>query len=180
MLKKTILAVAQATASLLPFSAVASTLDPSNTLVDGGSYNMLGSNFFGETFLTADGAGTRSFTFNNYNGVSANIALTVATVSALSEKFLGGLTFTWLLSGVTLSVAEAITNFSGTLNNTILAGSSDTLVITYGDPVVRSGLGGRANFTVSLDAAPVPLPAGGLLLMGALGGLAALRRRKSV
>ena len=34
-----------------------------------------------------------------------------------------------------------------------------------------------ANLT---NMAPVPLPAGGLLLLGGLGGLAALRRRKSV
>jgi hypothetical protein len=33
-----------------------------------------------------------------------------------------------------------------------------------------------ANFS---DASPVPLPAGGLLLIGALGGLALIRRRKS-
>lgn len=31
---------------------------------------------------------------------------------------------------------------------------------------------------LSMDVAPVPLPAGGLLLAGALGGLAALRRRR--
>jgi hypothetical protein len=34
------------------------------------------------------------------------------------------------------------------------------------------------DLVVRVDVAPVPLPAGGLLLIGALGGLAALRRRK--
>jgi hypothetical protein len=40
---------------------------------------------------------------------------------------------------------------------------------------------GAANATMAgnVDVAPIPLPAGGLLLIGAIGGLAALRRRKS-
>ncbi len=37
-----------------------------------------------------------------------------------------------------------------------------------------------AKLTVSYDPSPVPVPAAGLLLLGALGGLAALRRRRSV
>ena len=37
-----------------------------------------------------------------------------------------------------------------------------------------------ATLTVYGTPAPVPLPAGGLLLLGGLGGLAAMRRRKSV
>lgn len=40
------------------------------------------------------------------------------------------------------------------------------------------GTGGSANFKVSIDIAPVPLPAAGMLLVGALGGLGAMRRRK--
>jgi hypothetical protein len=180
MFNKTIMAAAFGALALLPLGASASTLDTSNTIMDGGSYNMIGSNFFGETFLTADVGGSRSFTFNNLNTVDQNIALTVATVSALAEKFTGGVTFTWLVSGLSLVVADSVTNFSGALDNVIAAGSSDTLVVTFGDPEKRTGNGGRANFTVSLDASPVPLPAGGLLLVAGLGGLASLRRRKSV
>ncbi len=35
------------------------------------------------------------------------------------------------------------------------------------------------DLVIRIDVAPIPLPAGGLLLIGALGGLAALRRRKT-
>ena len=38
----------------------------------------------------------------------------------------------------------------------------------------------KAAFEMALSPVPVPVPAAGLLLIGALGGLAALRRRKTV
>lgn len=43
------------------------------------------------------------------------------------------------------------------------------------------GAGADLAFSITLDEnmSPVPLPAGGLLLIGAIGGLAALRRRKT-
>ena len=138
MLKQKLMIAALTALSFMPLAATASTLDPSNTLVNGGSYNMLGSNFFGETFLTADGAGTRSFTFTNYNSVSANIELMVATVSALAEKFTGGVTFSWLSGGASLVVGQAMTNYVGALSHVIAAGTSDTLVVAFGNPEVRT------------------------------------------
>ena len=154
---------------------------------------MVGAFYFGESFTTPDSAGTRSFTFVNNNAFSANIMVTFASVSALAEKFIGGVTFKWLGSNVSFSVAEATASISspaGQLDNTISANGSDTLLVTFGDPIQRTGgpTAGKPprsktaswNITLSSDVAPVPLPAGGLLLVGALGGLAALRRRKSV
>ncbi len=41
-------------------------------------------------------------------------------------------------------------------------------------------IGDQAAFEFAVAPVPVPLPAGGLLLLGALGGIAALRRRRSV
>lgn len=41
------------------------------------------------------------------------------------------------------------------------------------------GKKGRSNATIFANIAAVPLPAGGLMLVGAVGGLAALRRRRT-
>ena len=48
----------------------------------------------------------------------------------------------------------------------------------FDDSSTGAGVG-YANFSFDQVAAPVPLPAAGFLLIGALGGLAALRRRKA-
>jgi hypothetical protein len=64
--------------------------------------------------------------------------------------------------------------FSGNVNNSVLVTISglsfDTMVVGAGNPAFEF-----ANLTV----APVPVPAAGLLLVGALGGLALARRRKA-
>jgi hypothetical protein len=48
--------------------------------------------------------------------------------------------------------------------------------------LATDGILGSSNGTIfgNTDVAPVPLPAGGLLLIGAMGGLTVLRRRKSL
>ena len=182
MFRTKILAAALTAATMLPLAAGASTLNPASNISNGGSYDMLsGPFFYGETFKNADAAGFRDFTFTNSNIAAMNLILTTATVNALAEKFSGGISFTWLTSGLNLIVSQSATVFAGTLNNMIGAGSSDTLRIAYGDPMDRvAGHKGHATFNVNLDASPVPLPAGGLLLAGALAGIAALRRRKSL
>ena len=184
MLQRKIMAAAIGIVALLPMAAVASTINPSSNIATGGSYDMLGgAYFYAEAFNSSDVAGSREFTFTNGNTVSENLLLTTATVNTLSEMFTGGVTFKWLTSGLTLFVNQAATHFSGSLDNMIAADSSDTLRISYGDPRKRTRREGIANFSVEFDASevsPVPLPAGGLLLLGALGGLTALRRRKSV
>jgi hypothetical protein len=45
--------------------------------------------------------------------------------------------------------------------------------------VLREDHGGATGYDVSVTASTVPLPAGGLLLLSALSGVAALRRRKT-
>ena len=85
---------------------------------------------------------------------------------------LGGLSTPWMSEGVSGDY------FQGTYSAVLNAGSYlFSLEVTHGAEGFTSG-GAYAAFDVV--PTPVPLPAGGLLLMGALGGLAVLRRRKSV
>jgi hypothetical protein len=182
MLNKTILAAALSVAMALPFGAGAATLNPANTIDDGGSYDMVGAYFFAEAFTRSDVGGTREFTFMNLNSNSQNMLLSTATVNTLSAFFKGGITFEWLQSGLSLFSGPQTTNFSDSLNNIIAANGSDTLRITFGDPKRRdnSSVSDTAHFSVQFDGSPaaVPLPAGGLLLISAIAGIAALRRRR--
>lgn len=183
MINARLLVTALAAAVAMPLLANASTVNPSSDIVNGGTYDMFGPHFYAEAFGNIDGAGTREFTFTNSDTANQNLILTTATVNALATMFTGGVTFEWLTSGMSLFAAQAKTNFSGEINNMIAANSSDTLRVTYGDPARRPGSSdsGNAHFSLEFDATPatVPLPAGGLLLMGALGGIAALRRRRN-
>lgn len=66
---------------------------------------------------------------------------------------------------------------NGTFSFSVTGGHNYGFYMVATDGVLGSGQG----FVVGdVDVAAVPLPAGGLLLLGALGGIAALRRRKSV
>ena len=178
MLRMKLLAAALGVATMLPVAASAVTFDPLNTLVDGGSYDIFADPlFFNSSYVNADVAGTYKFTFTNLTTTAVTAAVTVGTVNQFLLKFgLTGVTFTWLTGGNTATIA---TNVSGSITlDTVIAGlGSDTLKVAFGDPTQRR-TNGRG--TIDLSVAAVPLPAGGLLLLGALGGIAALRRRKAV
>ena len=178
MLRMKLLAAALGVATMLPVAASAVTFDPLNTLVNGGSYDIFADPlFFNSSYLHADVAGTYKFTFTNLTTTAVTAAVTVGTVNQLLLKFgLTGVTFTWLTGGNTATIA---TQVSGNVTlSTVIAGlGSDTLQVAFGDPTQKRKLG---RGTIDLSVAAVPLPAGGLLLLGALGGIAALRRRKAV
>lgn len=183
MLNFRTLAAALSAAGLIPFGAGASTINPASDIASGGIYDMLGAHFYAEAFTRADGGGFRDFTFTNADGSAQNMLLTSATVNALTTMFKGGVTFEWLESGLSIFSGQGKRHFSGELDNTIAANGFDTLRISFGDPKRRrdAAEGGLAHFSVAFEAtpAPVPLPAGGLLLLSALGGIAMLRRRRN-
>jgi hypothetical protein len=159
--------------AMLPAAASAVTLDTTNNIGDGGNYDIFGGPyFFGASFDGTDGAGVFAFNFFNGSATDKTVGVTIGTVlqTAFSAVFTSGVTAEWLNGGSAFIPQGVTSTFEIT---TLLApGTADTLKVTYGDVVG----GGRAD--IDLVIAAVPLPAGGLLLIGALGGLAALRRRK--
>ena len=71
------------------------------------------------------------------------------------------------------------TNAAATLNFSFTGGPFDTLRFVDTSPV-RPGTTTGGWDIASVRVTPIPLPAGGLLLLGGLAGLAGLRRRKPV
>lgn len=74
-------------------------------------------------------------------------------------------------------------SFLGNVNNALSTGNSFAFAGTF-DQIklvdISPVFSGRDGFDVdAISVSPVPLPAAGLMLLGALGGIAALRRRKA-
>jgi hypothetical protein len=174
-MKKLLAGLALALLTTVPAQAVT----VSGNIAPGATVDVLSGPYdFNAEFLNSDGAGSFQFTFTNTTSSYVATTVSFATVNQgvlgrLAYFFTGGATFTWLGSGDTHTVAQgALDSFD--LFTSIAAGGSDTLVITFGDPVGVGNVGPDIDFTV---LAQVPVPAGGLLLLGGLAGLAALRRR---
>ena len=164
-------------------AAEAATLSPDNTIVSGNMYDInLGPYFFDVAMTRTDGILSYTFTFENTSATAQTFGASVATVLQSTAQFLGGMTAAWT-NGDAVAIAQGtggISDPSRTQGFSIFtqldAGESDTLTLFFGDTASTS-VRGRAGLQMTVAA--VPLPAGGLLLIGAIGGLAALRRRKA-
>jgi hypothetical protein len=152
--------------------------------------------------VVVPGSGTTNYEFDWFGGLGQidgidltfedTWSLTLATASTVSftatDDFVVGDAFELLLDGlITPWTTTGITSggfFQGTFLAPLTAGSylfslqvSQLAIDTANGAPFRTG-GALASFSVTPTV--VPLPAGGILLIGALGMLAALRRRKSV
>ena len=128
---------------------------------------------YGVTFADSDLAGTLDFLLVNDSLSDVLVEISTTVNQGSSWGFATGVDL-WMDGSIDFAegVATGKTEF-----RTILAEDSLEYVIAYGDPSV-GGQFGNPNITVTV-VNPIPVPAAGFLLLGALGGLAALRRKKS-
>ena len=128
------------------------------------------------------------FRFTFKNDSSTDVAITTV-MGSIFEGFLGDfglpLSISWVQSGMSAVFSPtklaSLTTFD--FDTVIGANSSDTLRVSYGGftgPADAKGpVQGTIDLSVSGAPSPVPLPAAGWLLFAGLGGIAALKRKKS-
>lgn len=136
---------------------------------------------FAATFGNLDGAGNLCFNFNNTSSTAAMVTIASATVNqGPTWGFLNGVQLFSAQSGPApiWTVAQGAT-VGSSFSFTIAALSAIFFDFSYGDPY-STKVNNKPQINFSVDATPVPVPAAGLLLLAALGGLTAMRRRKTV
>lgn len=138
---------------------------------------------YGDVFIglvtASGGAGSWQVEFDAI--VDPLLASALATIGGNQLSTFSNLVMSWVaVSDGFVLASTSVTPSSISLDTTFSAcgvfcfdDSKQWLLFTWDDSMKGAGF----DFEV---VAPVPVPAAGLLLLGALGGLAALRRRKTV
>ncbi|WP_126975459.1 VPLPA-CTERM sorting domain-containing protein [Frigidibacter oleivorans] len=121
-------------------------------------------------FLTFTGEGTGYLSY----GIEVNLVFDGPEPFTLTASGSGsGLLLSGSIIGGTLMWDDSVpATFTLSDGSMVTIDFKDHAALTLGGTTTSSGF-------ITVTPAPVPLPAGGLLLVGALGGLALLRRRKA-
>ncbi len=139
-------------------------------------------------------SGWDEFSFLDVGSAASKIydfTVTTAATLKITDAFFSGDRFEVILNGVsqglTSSPVQGTTsigvNYTGASTNPDYSSWAQYLTAgVYSLKLIVAQRSGTANNwhigAVRLDTAPVPLPAAGLMLFGALGSVAALRRRR--
>lgn len=160
-------------------------------LTDGAVINPVNANdlyTYEEQLTGTGGAETRSFAFTanasqlplSLGAVSLSLQSVNGTISGFFMSLSDGITTTYLdIVATAIIKSGKIVGYdlSGYVEQAFNAQSlTQTLTIGWDG----YNLGTNGSVQISMQVAAVPLPAGGLLLIGAIGGLAVLRRRKAL
>lgn len=112
------------------------------------------------------------FDVGNFNGTPLTASLALANFTATVKDTFGNIgTYPELLN-LSFSPILLFSAFSGGVNFDSLS----TVTFTIDSTGLAEGVDGKLN---SIKIGAVPVPAAGFLLVGAIGGLASLRRKKS-
>ncbi|TNC71400.1 VPLPA-CTERM sorting domain-containing protein [Rubellimicrobium roseum] len=162
----------------VPVAASAATvrLDPTDS---GSTYDLLADDYgFAEVFGLGTPGATLTYSFENTSDRLAALTIVGGSVLQVGASFADGISF--MVGDQMFDYAEGQSDTFGT-SLTVAAGETVDLVLSFGQVVDNASVAGKgsATATFTVEAAVVPVPAAGLLLLTAMGGLALARRRKS-
>lgn len=166
-------------AAVLAMAITGPSAQAATVVVEDGVYDIGYGDAFVGVVTTAGGAGVWRVQFDAV--VDPLLSGATATISNLMLSNFTGLTMSWVAVSDSFLLADILVTppevslATAFTSNGVKGGDdiSQWLVFSWSNSVAGSG------FDFEVQAAAVPLPAGGLLLIGALGGLAVLRRRKT-
>lgn len=163
-----------AAAAVLAAGVAATSASAITVVSNGGSYvTGIGEEtvFVGDVKDRSGGAGTYQVTFNSTSAGSAEARVSI--LAGVASTF-SDLTMSWIGADDAVIDSKAITPVVTTLSTQFLDPDalSQSLVFSWSDSLIGAG------FDFEVEVSPIPLPAAGLMLLTAIGGLGVMRSRR--